>query len=118
MTSTANASEPGTKMAGGAAVLAAGAVACGACCVLPFALPAAMLAVTGGVLAWFGSMKPVMTLVALVAVVIAWAWVALQTVRIRRPARSTLSMMGAGTVLQAAAVVWPLFEWPLFALLR
>ena len=60
-----------------------------------------------------------MTLVALLAVVIAWSWVALQTVRTRRrPARSTLLMIGAGTVLQAAALVWPLFERPLFALLR
>ena len=31
---------------------ASGAVACGACCVLPFALPAAMLAGFGGLLAF------------------------------------------------------------------
>jgi hypothetical protein len=120
VTSTASVPEPGTKIAGTAAALAAtGALACGACCVLPFALPAAMLGVSGGVLAWFGSMKPLMTLVALVAVVVAWAWVALQTIRThRRPARAMLLTMAAATVLLAAALAWPLFERPLLALLR
>jgi hypothetical protein len=47
---------PGTKIAGAAA--ATGALACGVCCVLPFALPAAILALSGGFFAWFGSLKP------------------------------------------------------------
>jgi len=108
------------KIAGAAAALAAtGAMACGVCCVVPFALPAAMLAVSGGVLAWFGSMEPLMTLVALAAVGVAWAWVALQTIRTRRrPTRSMLLTMGAASVLLAAALAWPFFERPLFVLLR
>ena len=108
------------KIAGAAAALAAtGALACGACCVMLFALPAAMLAVSGGVLGWFGSMEPLMTLVALAAVVVAWAWVALHTIRTRRrPTRSTLLTMGAASILLTAALAWPLFERPLFVLLR
>ena len=36
-----------------AALASAGALVCGVCCVLPFALPAAALAVGGGVVSWF-----------------------------------------------------------------
>jgi len=37
-----------------ATTTAIGAIACGVCCVLPFALPAVALAGTGGVIAWLG----------------------------------------------------------------
>lgn len=40
-----------------AGVAAAGALVCAACCVLPFALPAAVLAVAGGALAWLASVN-------------------------------------------------------------
>ena len=44
-----------TRLASTAATTTAiGAIACGVCCVLPFALPAVALAGTGGVIAWFG----------------------------------------------------------------
>jgi hypothetical protein len=39
-----------------AAIAAISALACGVCCVLPLALPATALAVTGGVLGWFASL--------------------------------------------------------------
>jgi hypothetical protein len=43
---------------------AAGAVACGVCCVLPFALPAVVAAGAGGTLAWVGRAHGTMTLIA------------------------------------------------------
>lgn len=111
---------PGSKAAGVAAVtLSTGAVACGVCCVLPFALPATVLASTGSLLAWFVTMHVWVTILAILAVVGAWGWIAWQTRRTnRRPAMSTLFMIGAATVLLAIAVLWPLFEKPLIRMLR
>lgn len=102
----------GTKAAGLAAItLATGAVACGACCVLPFALPAVVLAGTGGALAWLAGAHVWMTSLAIVAVLGAWTWIALQTVRTqRRPAASTLYVMAGATGLTFIAVFWPLIE--------
>ena len=102
-----------------AAIVAAGAVSCGVCCVLPFALPAAVLATGGGVLAWFARLQGWATLLAVVAVVGAWAWVGLQSRRARRdPARSTLITLGLATLLLAAALAWPRIEPMVFGLLR
>jgi hypothetical protein len=111
---------PGAKAAGLTAVaVATGAVACGACCVLPFALPAALLASSGGVLAWFAPMRGWFTVVAVLAVVSAWAWIAWQTRRTqRKPAASTFFVMTAATVVMGVAVFWPLVERPLKSLLR
>lgn len=108
----ASETQPGSRTAGlTAAALSTGAVACGACCVLPFALPAAMLATTGGLLAWFASLHVWITGAAIVAVVAAWGWIAWQTRRTRRkPAASTLYVMAAATALLAIAVLWPLLE--------
>lgn len=102
----------GTKAAGLTAVtLATGAAACGACCVLPFALPAAVLAGTGSILAWLAAAHAWVTGLAIVAVVGAWSWIAGQTFRTRRkPAASTLYVMVAATALMAVAVLWPLIE--------
>jgi len=73
---------PGTKAAGVTAVtLSTGAVACGVCCVLPFALPATILASTGTLLAWFVKMHVWVTILAILSVVGAWGWVAWQTRR-------------------------------------
>ena len=111
---------PGTKAAGVTAVtLSTGAVACAVCCVLPFALPATLLAGTGTLLAWFVKMHVWVTIIAIVSVVFAWAWIAWQSRRTRRrPATSTLFMMAAATVLLAIAVLWPLIERPLIHALR
>jgi len=102
----------GTRAAGLAAItLATGAVACGACCVLPFALPAVVLAGTGSVLAWLAGVHVWITGLAIVAVLGAWAWIAWQTVRTeRRPAASTLYVMAGATGLTFIAVFWPLIE--------
>jgi hypothetical protein len=111
---------PGSKAAGVTAVtLATGAVACGVCCVLPFALPAAVLASTGSLLAMFVKMHLWVTILAILSVVGAWGWIAWQTRRTgRKPAVSTLFMMGAATVLLTVAVLWPLLEKPLIRMLR
>jgi hypothetical protein len=111
---------PGEKAAGITAItLATGAVACGACCVLPFALPAAMLAGGGGILALVAKAHAWVTVLAILVVVGAWGWVAWQAVRSRRsPARSTLAVMAGATVLLTIAVLWPLIERPLIHLLR
>jgi hypothetical protein len=94
-----------------AVTLATGAVACGACCVLPFALPAAAMASTGSILAWLAGAHAWVTGSALLAVLVAWAWLAWDTARSqRRPARSTLYVMTAATILTAVAVLWPLIE--------
>jgi hypothetical protein len=47
---------------------AAGAVACGVCCVLPFAFPAVAAAGTGSLLAWFAGAHSWATVVATVMV--------------------------------------------------
>jgi hypothetical protein len=110
---------PGTKAAGLTAVtLATGAVACGACCVLPFALPAAVLASTGDILAWFANMHVWITSLAVLAVIGAWGLIGWQARRTRwGPAASTLYVMAAATALMALAVLWPLVEGQLAPLL-
>jgi hypothetical protein len=111
---------PGAKAAGVTAMtLSTGAVACGVCCVLPFALPATILASTGSLLALLVKMHVWVTILAILSVVGAWGWIAWQTRRTRRkPAISTLFMMGASTVLLTVAVLWPLLEKPLIRILR
>jgi hypothetical protein len=111
---------PGAKAAGVTAMtLSTGAVACGVCCVLPFALPATILASTGSLLALLVKMHLWVTILAILSVVGAWGWIAWQTRRTRRkPALSTLFMMGASTMLLAVAVLWPLLEKPLVRMLR
>jgi hypothetical protein len=112
--------QPGEKAAGLAAVtLATGAVACGACCVLPFALPAVAVAGTGSMLAFVASAHAWVTGLAVLAVVGAWSWIVWQSVQARRlPAASTLYMMAVATVLLSVAVLWPLIEHQLARVLR
>lgn len=111
---------PGSKAAGVTAVtLSTGAVACGVCCVLPFALPATVLASAGSLLALLVKMHVWVTILAILSVVGAWGWIAWQTRRTsRKPAISTLFMMGAATMLLTVAVLWPLLEKPLIRMLR
>jgi len=117
---TSSKEPPGSKAAGVTAVtLSTGAVACGVCCVLPFALPATILASAGSLLAWFVKLHVWVTILAVLSVAGAWGWIAWQTRRTRRrPATSTLFMMGAATVLLTVAVLWPLLEKPLIRMLR
>ena len=87
---------------------ATGAVACAACCVLPFALPAAALAGIESVLALFAGALAWVTALAVVAVAGAWTWVGWQSLRSWAwPAPSTLYVMGSATALTAVAMMWP-----------
>lgn len=110
----------GSKAAGAAAItLSAGAVACGACCVLPFILPTTILAGTGSLLSSFIHMHWWMTGLSVFAVVGAWGWMAWQMHRTgRKPARATLVMMIASTVFMTVSLIWPLIEKPLIRALR
>jgi hypothetical protein len=120
MTASAIPPEAGTRVVRTtAAVAAAGAVACGVCCVLPFALPATILAFSGGFLAWFGSLLPWIRAVAVVTVIGGWFRVALETRRTRkRPATATWFAMSAATVFLLVALAWPLIERPIIVFLR
>jgi hypothetical protein len=78
-----------------------------------------LLAITGGVLGWLAKIHPLVTMIALVAVVGSWVWVAMQTSQTRRrPARSTLITMSAATLMLAAALAWPLLEHWILRMLR
>lgn len=114
----ANAS-PDRIVGASAAVASAGALVCGICCVLPFALPAAVLAMTGGVVSWFAKATPWAMRIALVAVLAGWAWVVVQSIRTKRqPARSTLLTVGLATTVFVAAAIWLHFERDIIHLLR
>jgi hypothetical protein len=108
------------RVVGASAALAAtGALACGICCVLPFALPAAVLVVGGGVVSWFAKATPWAIAIASLAVLAGWAWTIVQSVRTkRRPARSTLLTLALATAVFAAAALWWHFEREIIHLLR
>jgi hypothetical protein len=109
----------GSTVAGVTAVtLATGALACGACCVLPFALPAAALAGIGTILAFLAGAHFWVTAIALLAVLGAWVWITWQAIRTRmRPALSTLLVMGTATTLAALSVFWPSIERQILSML-
>ena len=102
-----------------ATTTAIGAIACGVCCVLPFALPAVALAGTGGVIAWFGQAFWGALYTAGALVTLAWTWVAVITFRTkRRPAPSTLRAMLMATVALGVALIWPTLEPHILRALR
>jgi hypothetical protein len=111
---------PGAKAAGAAAItLSTGAIACGACCVLPFTLPATVLASTGSVISSLVHMHWWVTALSVISVISAWAWLAWQIRRTgRKPAISTVAMMTVSTLFMTIAVMWPLIEKPLIRALR
>ena len=97
---------------------AAGAVACGISCVLPFALPAAAAAATSSVLAWFAGAYSWATVLAGVIVTVAWVSIAVQSRRARiRPSRATLYSMALATAALVLAILWPRGEPHLIRLL-
>jgi hypothetical protein len=111
---------PGSKAAGATAMtLSTGALACGACCVLPFTLPATVLASTGSLLSSLVHMHWWMTALSVLAVMGAWGWIAWQMRRTgRKPATATMMMMTASTLFMAVSLMWPLIEKPLIRALR
>ena len=108
----------GKIVAATAAATATGALACAACCVLPFAFPAVAIAGTGSIIAWLVGAQGWTMGIALIAVAGGWIWVGSQSLRHKaRPAMSTLGAMGAASVLLALAAVWPMVEPILIELL-
>jgi hypothetical protein len=101
---------------GAALTVAAGAVACGVCCVLPFALPAVALASAGGIIAWLGGFQFWATVLAATIVAAAWIWIVVQSVSAKaKPARSTIYMMGncdRGVAPRAAVVPRRAIDYP------
>jgi hypothetical protein len=99
-----------------AAVIAAGtAIACTACCVLPFTLPAIVLANVGGILTVLDHAHGWVTWLAISAVAAAWVWIGRQSIRARtRPATSMLAMMGLATTVMILAASWPLLKPAVF----
>lgn len=98
--------KPRDKAKGAVALITVGAVACGVCCALPFALPAVALAGSGGALAWIGGTQGILAIVAAALVLLAWAWVGVTSARSkRRPANSTLVAMGLVTIVLAGGLI-------------
>ncbi|UPK40452.1 hypothetical protein IVB18_26685 [Bradyrhizobium sp. 186] len=98
--------QPGGKAAGAAVTTAVVAAACTACCVLPFTLPAVVLASAGGLIATLDHAHGLMTKLS-----VAWAWIVWRSrttgLKIRA---SVLTAMCAATVLTATAALWPVIE--------
>ena len=102
-----------------ATTTALGAIACGVCCVLPFALSAVVLAGTGGAIAWLGQAFWGALYTAAALVTIAWAWVATSSIRTgRRPARATMRAMLVASAALGVAVMWPVVEPHILRALR
>ncbi|MGH9139611.1 MAG: hypothetical protein ACRD2I_00565 [Vicinamibacterales bacterium] len=98
---------------------AAGAVLCGVCCVLPFALPAVALATSGTAIAWFAAGYSWATTIAVAIVAAAWLWIAVKSMQAQAwPAASTFSAMGVATVVLGVAIVWPRIEPALISMLK
>jgi hypothetical protein len=94
-----------------ALTMATGSVACGVCCVLPFAFPAVAAASTGSLLAWFAGAHNGATALAAVIVVGAWMSIGFQSHRARqRPSRATLYTMALATAVLVLAALWPRIE--------
>lgn len=109
---------PAAEKDGRALALGAGAVAtsglalaCGACCVLPLAIPTLAVTWFGGLAAWFGQAHGWITTLAAVAVAGGWARIAKQSRRSgRRQAPMTYLLMLAASAVLITALVWPILE--------
>jgi len=102
-----------------ATIAAAGALLCGVCCVLPFALPAVAIASAGGILAFFADWFWGALYAAVAMVASAWVWVIRTSLRTRkRPAHRTLVMMTFATIILAIAAVWPTVEPHIIEILK
>jgi hypothetical protein len=104
-----------TKAAATASLTALAAVACTACCVLPFTLPAALLALAGGSIAVLDHAHLWVTRLAVAAVIAAWLWIIWQWRKTQRPmARATMALMIPASLLTVVAASWPWIEPAVF----
>lgn len=102
-----------------AATASTAALACGVCCVLPFALPAAILGSMGSTLAWFSTFYRWLVPIAVLAVAAGWGWVGYQSWLTKRsPTWGTVVTMAFATSMITAAWMWPTFEPTARALLK
>ena len=107
----ANRKAVGKKTTGAVALTALAAAACTSCCIMPFTLPAVILAGAGGTIAILDHAHVWVTRAAILTVGCAWFWIVWQTIKAKRgPARSTLLVMVMATVLTAVAASWPVIE--------
>jgi hypothetical protein len=108
----------GKAICAAAAAASTAAVACAAGCVLPFALPAAALALFGSALAWMAGAYYWMSVIASLAVIVAWLWIVYRSHRSKaRPAKTTLLVMVVATAMLGLALLWPSLEPSVIALL-
>ena len=97
--------------AGAAAMTALAAAACTACCVLPFTLPAVILAGAGGFIAVLDHAHGWVTRFAVFVVICAWLWIGWQVRKTRRRvSRFTVATMIMATLLTAVLASWPVLE--------
>ena len=90
---------------------AVAAVACGVCCLLPFALPAVAVTSFGAAVASFGSVYWWAAKLAVLLVVVGWGWVLWQSRRTgRRAAPATIRAMFVATGMLGVALSWPYVE--------
>jgi hypothetical protein len=102
---------PQRQVVGVAAMSGLAAMACASCCILPFTLPAVLLANIGGVIVVLDHAHIWVTRGAIGAVVCAWGWLIFQVIRTgKRPTRSSGVMMVVATALTLAAASWPGIE--------
>jgi hypothetical protein len=107
----ANQKAAGGKAASAAAMTALAAAACTACCLLPFTLPAVILAGAGGFIAMLDHAHGWVTRLAVLVVICAWLWIGWQVRKSQRsPTRVTIATMVLATVLTASAVSWSMLE--------
>jgi cytochrome bd-type quinol oxidase subunit 2 len=101
----------GGKVAGASAMTALAAAACTSCCILPFTLPAVILAGAGSTIAMLDHAHIWVTLVAILTVACAWLWIVWQVRKTRRrPARLTIVVMIVATLLTTIAASWPVIQ--------
>ena len=100
----------GGKIAATASITALAAVACTACCVLPFTLPAALLALAGGSIAVLDHAHGWMTRIAVIAVITAWIWIALQVQKTGRPMAPNRRADDRRNAAHRHRRRWPLLE--------
>lgn len=101
-----------------ATIATTGAILCGVCCVLPFALPAVVVATTGTALAWIGRAHAWVTALAVIATGVAWIWVKRSGRKGASHTPSTFYAMTAVTALLIVALVWPRIEPALIRAIR
>jgi fumarate reductase subunit D len=108
---TAPTGKTGVRMAGAATMTALAATACTACCILPFTLPAAVLAFAGGSISVLGYAHGWITKLAIAVVIGTWCWIGWQRWRSgRRITRVASALMIVATLLTVTAASWPLIE--------